>query len=568
MTEGQGEREGAQRAREPLRVLVAEADEAHAREQTGGVLDLEGPLRRLGHDVTLEIHRDQGAALTALRGNHADLVVLDQALGEGFWRCLEAAREAAAPALAVVRDDDEAFALEAYRAGAADCVRLGEDFADLLPIAAFEQLRRLTHIQQRGEAARLGKTVDELRRYNQHIIQNMNSALVVVDPSARISYANPTAERLLGGEPGELMGSPLRRWFPSLEDDEILPLRTLADGAPYRGAEMVVARVDGRLIPIGMSCAPLIDGAGAREGVVAIFQDLTEIKQLERQVLQTEKMASIGQLAAGVAHEINNPMGFVHANLGQLSEYLDDLGKVWDRLEGLRAAAGSERIDADEVRRAAAELEAVIQEVDAGFLLRDFGTAIRESLEGSERIRSIVRDLRAFSYQDTGERVPTDVNRALDSTANIVWTMMKHSVVLTKQYDELPPISCHPVQLQQVFMNLLVNAYQAIEARAESEETLRGEIKLRTALEGDEVVIQVADNGTGIAPDVMKRIFDPFFTTKEVGVGMGLGLSTSFNLVEQLGGSLQVDSEVGRGSSFEVRLSLDPEDRVPARRAR
>jgi two-component system NtrC family sensor kinase len=313
------------------------------------------------------------------------------------------------------------------------------------------------------------------------------------------------------------------------------------------------------------------DRDGTRLGAVAIFQDLTEMKQLQRQVLQTEKMASIGQLAAGVAHEINNPMGFINANLCQMSEYLDDLAKVWEKTEALRKAVqelhpsqegegGSGSATAtsvpEEIQRAAGELDLVIDKVEADFLISDFGKAVRESLEGSERIRHIVQDLRAFSHQDTAERVESDLNQCLDSTANIVWTMMKHSVTLTKQYDELPPVYCFPMQLKQVFMNLIVNAYQAIEARAEADRA-RGEIRLRTELRGDGIAISVTDNGTGIAADALDRIFDPFFTTKEVGVGTGLGLSTSFNIVRRHGGTIRVESVVGQGSTFEVRLPLE-----------
>jgi two-component system NtrC family sensor kinase len=210
----------------------------------------------------------------------------------------------------------------------------------------------------------------------------------------------------------------------------------------------------------------------------------------------------------------------------------------------------------EEIQRATGELDVVIERVEADFLISDFGKAVRESLEGSERIRHIVQDLRAFSHQDTAELVESDLNQCLDSTANIVWTMMKHSVSLTKQYDELPPVYCFPMQLKQVFMNLIVNAYQAIEARVRGEGA-RGEIRLRTELRGDAIAILVTDNGTGIAPDALDRIFDPFFTTKEVGVGTGLGLSTSFNIVRRHGGTIRVESVEGQGASFEVLLPLD-----------
>jgi signal transduction histidine kinase len=263
-------------------------------------------------------------------------------------------------------------------------------------------------------------------------------------------------------------------------------------------------------------------------------------------------------------------MGFIHANLCQMSEYLDDLAKVWEKVEALRKAVqelGRQHVGESEsaprgapgvperIQQAASDLAVVIDKVEADFLIPDFGKAVRESLEGSERIRHIVQDLRAFSHQDTAERVESDLNQCLDSTANIVWTMMKHSVTLTKQYDELPPVYCFPMQLSQVFMNLIVNAYQAIEAKA-GKEGARGEIRLRTERRGDGIAVLVTDNGTGIPRDALDRIFDPFFTTKEVGVGTGLGLSTSFSIVRRHGGTIRVESVEGQGTTFEVLLPL------------
>jgi len=274
---------------------------------------------------------------------------------------------------------------------------------------------------------------------------------------------------------------------------------------------------------------------------------------LRSRLVSSGRLVAVGQLAAGIAHEINNPMGFIHANLSQLGEYLDDLARVWERVGALRKAVHGEPASAG------AELEALercIEEVDADFLLDDFAKAIRESLEGAERIRHIVQDLRSFAHQDTDESIEADLNQALDSTANIVWTMMKHTVVLTKEYRELPAVRCRPMQLKQVFMNLLINAYQAIEARG-TDPGFRGEIRLRTEPWGEGVRITVDDNGAGIAPEHLDRIFDPFFTTKEVGVGMGLGLSTSFSIVRRHGGSLRAESEPGAGTRFELLLPLD-----------
>jgi len=281
---------------------------------------------------------------------------------------------------------------------------------------------------------------------------------------------------------------------------------------------------------------------------------LTEIKALQRQVLQKEKMASIGHLAAGVAHEINNPMGFIHANLFQMDEYLTDIRKLWVRVEELQE--GIRTGDIERIGELSQSLQSMSQELDQEFLLMDFGKALQESLEGSERIRHIVRDLRDFSHQDTGERVPSNINQCLDTTVNLVWSMMKHSVVLRKEYSDLPEVMGYPMQLKQVFMNLLVNAYQAIrEKLGDSGQT--GEIFLCTSYTDKEVQVTIRDSGIGIPQANLDRIFDPFLTTKGVGEGTGLGLSTTFNIIRRHGGTINVHSRAGEGTTFEISLPLN-----------
>ena len=394
----------------------------------------------------------------------------------------------------------------------------------------------------------------ELAPYDDEILQNMNSALLVIDADGKIAACNPPAEQILGERAQALRGRSLRRWFASDAPGEDCIARSLNEGIRFRGAESTITRSDGTRVPIGISCAPIVDADGARFGVVATFQDLSEIKQLQRQVLQTEKMASIGQLAAGVAHEINNPMGFIHANLFQMAEYVADLRRVFSAVDELRKAVA--RGDAIELREAAGRLDATAEETQIDFLLSDLAKAIRESQEGSERIRHIVQDLRDFSHLDTGERVLADINQCLDSTANIVWPMMKHLVVLEKEYHELPSVACYPMQLKQVFMNLLVNAFQAIEEKIGGRSET-GLIRLRTEAHGARVVVSVSDTGTGITSENLGRIFDPFFTTKKVGIGTGLGLSTCYSIVRRNGGTITVESQVGLGSTFQVQLQVD-----------
>jgi PAS domain S-box-containing protein len=380
-----------------------------------------------------------------------------------------------------------------------------------------------------------------------------NVAVLVVDGDGRVVRCNASAAEIFGREQKTLVGCSATAWFPEAAGGGILA-RALTEGVRFQDSESWVTRPDGVRTPVAVSCAPIAAPDGRLRGAVASFQDLSGIRQLQQRVLQTEKMAAIGQLAAGVAHEINNPMGFIHANLFQMGENVADLRRVSEAVDALRKSA--ELGNAREIVEAAGRLGSVSDEVDVDFLLSDLAKAIRESQEGSERIRHIVQDLRDFSHQDTGEQVRSDLNQCLDSTANIVWPMMKHVTVREREYEDLPAVLCYPMQLKQVFMNLLVNAFQAIEEKLEVAPGT-GRILLQTARRGDRVVVSVTDSGVGIDPANVDRIFAPFFTTKKVGTGTGLGLSTAYNIVHRHGGSLDVESAAGGGVTFRLTLPVD-----------
>jgi len=285
--------------------------------------------------------------------------------------------------------------------------------------------------------------------------------------------------------------------------------------------------------------------AGANQALHERNQALQEAHQ---QLVQSEKMASIGQLAAGVAHEINNPVGFVHSNLGTLKGYLDGLLLVIAAYDG----------QSDQLPDAAqAALARVKAEADLDFLRNDLPHLLEESQEGLTRVRQIVHDLKTFSHVDGGQQWQlADLHRGLDSTLNIVRNEIKYKAEVVREYGELPPIECLPSQLNQVFMNLLVNAGHAIEGQ--------GTITIRTGTAGEEVWVDIADTGCGIAEEHRARIFDPFFTTKPVGQGTGLGLSLSYGIVRKHHGRIEVDSAPGRGSRFRVCLPCrQPRAEVP-----
>ena len=282
-----------------------------------------------------------------------------------------------------------------------------------------------------------------------------------------------------------------------------------------------------------------------------IAENLVKQQQLNKrleaannQLLQSEKMASIGQLAAGIAHELNNPIGFVHSNLGTLDGYLHDLMAVIDVYDKLTAVTDS----------SFPQLQAVDQikvERDFDFLKNDIFNLVAESKDGLGRVRKIVQDLKSFSRVGEQEWQEANLHQGLDSTLNIVWNELKYKCTVVKEYGEIPPVYCLISQLNQVFMNLLVNAGHAIDNQ--------GSITIRTRRHGDDsVVIEIVDTGKGIAPEHRNRIFEPFFTTKPVGEGTGLGLSLSYSIIERHHGRIEVDSELGRGSTFRIVLPIRP----------
>lgn len=268
---------------------------------------------------------------------------------------------------------------------------------------------------------------------------------------------------------------------------------------------------------------------------------IKKLEEAHNQLLQSEKLASIGQLAAGVAHEINNPIGFVNSNLGTLKNYVRDLLELIDAYLSAEPALLAEPARRDKI-------ESIKRRIDLDYLREDIGHLIAESEEGTQRVRRIVQDLRDFSRTGSEEWEWADLHAGLESTLNVVWNEIKYKAKVVKEYGTLPQVECRLSQLNQVFMNLLVNAAHAISDR--------GVITLRTEQAGNWVRIAISDTGCGIPPEILDRIFDPFFTTKPVGKGTGLGLSISYGIVDKHGGRIEVDSHPGHGTTFTIWLPI------------
>ncbi|HUV12755.1 MAG TPA: ATP-binding protein, partial [Acidobacteriota bacterium] len=263
-----------------------------------------------------------------------------------------------------------------------------------------------------------------------------------------------------------------------------------------------------------------------------------ELKDTQFQLIQSEKMASLGQLVAGIAHEIKNPLNFIYGNTEFLRDYVHHLQSLVDLYERIS------KFD-DESRRA---VDSFKEEINYDFMLEDLESLVRNFEEGANRIHSIVGDLRTFSRMESEDFREIDIHNQIDLALSLLQNEYRGRVEIVRDFGELPPVECHPGRLNQVIMNLLLNACQAI--------TGEGEVLIRTRSEGKTVSIEVEDGGEGIDPNHLARIFEPFFTTKPVGKGTGLGLSISYAIVQQHGGSIKVDSEEGRGTRFLVRLPV------------
>jgi len=274
----------------------------------------------------------------------------------------------------------------------------------------------------------------------------------------------------------------------------------------------------------------------------ALHAEIRERKQLEAQLVQTEKMSALGQLVAGIAHEINNPVGFVMSNLGTLQRYTESLLRLIDAYKAAEPGLASPAVSAD--------LAAQRKAVDLDYLAEDIPVLLRESLDGTVRIRQIVQDLKDFSRaESTQDWTDADLHQGIDSTINIAAAEIKYTADVVKDYSPLPLVQCLPAQINQVVMNLVVNAAHAMGPK-------RGTLTIRTGAGDAEAWFEVADTGKGIPSHMLHRIFDPFFTTKPVGQGTGLGLSISYGIVKRHHGRIDVRSEIDQGTTFRVTLPI------------
>ena len=377
------------------------------------------------------------------------------------------------------------------------------------------------------------------------VLGTIPDAVFLVDTEGRLRHMNAAASAMTGRAPGRV---------EEMRIGDIIELdpraRAVAGGPALlqdlREADATVRAADGRRIPVLLNTSALLDDEGAFAGVVAVAHDLRLMRNLQAQLVQSEKMAAVGQLAAGIAHEINNPMTYLSLNLQKLREQTEALRKM----SGARFAPAweAERGGVAGPPESLAAIRAIEAEQPREERFDEMMEMLEESEEGAARIREIVQNMREFSHRGGAGPEPIDLNGEADKALRLVRKELDRAGCLRRDLGQVPPILGSSSELRQVLVNLLVNAAQAIAPG--------GAITLRTRAESGCGIVEVEDDGPGVAAEALPYIFDPFYTTKEVGKGTGLGLTISYQLLQRMGGRITVRPNPGGGTTFRVELPL------------
>ncbi|MCP3978127.1 MAG: PAS domain S-box protein [bacterium] len=385
-------------------------------------------------------------------------------------------------------------------------------------------------------------------------VEQAHETIVITDAAGCIQYANPSFERVTGYTCAEAIGqNPSILKSGKHDDDYYHQLwKTLMSGETWSGP-LVNRRKDGTLFQEEATISPVRDAQGEISHFVAVKRDVSRQIQLQDQLRQAQKLEAIGQLAAGVAHEINTPTQYVSDNIRFLKESFEDLSQYLEKSAALIAELRGKKDDTPLIAEAAQAME----QADVEYLSEEIPSAIAQSLEGVQRIAEIVRAMKEFSHP-AQEMRSIDLNRAIKSTVTVAKNEWKYVAEMQLELDPgLPEVTCMPGEINQVMLNLIVNAAHAIGDKNKGQHDGKGRITIRSSAAGDEVEIQVEDDGCGMPSEVQQRIFDPFFTTKEVGKGTGQGLSIAYTVVtKKHGGTIRVDSEEGGGTRFWIRLPV------------
>jgi PAS domain S-box-containing protein len=421
----------------------------------------------------------------------------------------------------------------------------------------------LTRIEVNGKMVVQATVRDETERKKREqdltrlaaIVKQANELIIVANPSWMIEYVNPAFENLTGFRAPKITGQDARTLFTGDKRRDVIQAieQALGKGEAWTG-RVQTKKIDGTVFTQEASICPIRESSGEIICLVSIGRDITRQLALERQLIQAQKLESIGQLAAGIAHEINTPMQYLGDNTHFLKDSFDNVADLVSLSNRLLTALKEDSLTEQLTR----EVEKAIEKADLEYLSEEIPKAIDQSLEGIGRVSSIVRAMKEFSHPGVEGKVAADLNKAIESTITVSRNEWKYVADMTTDFDPaLTLVQCYPGELNQVILNLLTNAAYAIKKQLGDNPSRKGMIKVSTRLDGDWVEIAISDTGTGIPESIGRRVFDPFFTTKEVGKGTGQGLAICHSvIVEKHKGTITFNSQVGVGTSFIIRLPI------------
>lgn len=396
--------------------------------------------------------------------------------------------------------------------------------------------------------------VSQLQRV-QAAIEQTSDAILITGVDGTIQYVNPAFERTTGYTRAEVLGQTPRLLKSGKHKPELYCelWETILNGRMWRG-RLINRRKDGSLYEEDTAIAPVSDTSGHIVNFVSVKRDVTREVAMETELRQAQKLEAIGQLAAGIAHEINTPTQYVGDNIRFLQDAFNDVAGLLAALDRLLSAAQEGSVSPELI----ADVTSLKEQADVEYLMEEIPNAITQSLEGVGRVTTIVRAMKEFSHPGSEEMTPHNLNRAIQSTITVARNEWKYVAEMATDFDEdLPLVPCRPGEFNQVILNLITNAAHAIASVVGDGSARKGTITVRTRRDGDWAEIRVSDTGSGIPEEVQHKIFEPFFTTKDVGRGTGQGLTLArAAIVERHKGTITFETEPGKGTTFIVRLPL------------
>ncbi len=520
-------------------------------------------------------------ALKKLQSNPVDLIVLDvnMSVADGieFLKLAQTRiKKQCIPVIVIVAQPDEKKQIEAFQLGCCDFLEKPFN-ATTLKIKIERLIQIKTHmerlqtevLQKANELEMALKNAQEQKNYLQSVINSISEGIWLIDFDYTVRLVNKKMCEILGFSSDSIVG---KKCFecstnPSCHTP-LCPIERIKKGEDYVEKETIYTKPSGERLWLYKSAVPFKNKSGKLVGVIQTFHDITDRKQVEEElrntlkelketqafVVQQGKLMAIGQMAAGIAHEMNNPLGFVASNFNTLQDYMKDLFTLFKAYKELTEIIENNSKDPKEKIKEIKQLE---EEIDLEFISEDIKSLFKDTNEGIKRLMDIIKSLRDFARIDQVEEYSEyDINEGIKSTLILTKNEYKYYAEVKTELGDVPPIYCHPSKINEVFMNIIVNAAQAIKEQNREE---KGTIVIKTYQDGNYVYCQISDDGPGIPKEIQDKIFDPFFTTKPPGKGTGLGLNICYDIVvNKHNGQIWVESEPGKGATFFVKLPIRP----------